>query len=84
MIADLFKSQALKWNLLCIAVLLGLTILYFGPLLGGKEIPSGDLIQVSGMAKNLEDYRATHNGEEPYWSTSMFSGMPAYTISVRY
>ena len=34
-------------------------------------------------AKEIADFRAKY-GEEPLWTNSMFSGMPAYLISVIY
>ncbi|MCS7084805.1 MAG: YfhO family protein [Bacteroidia bacterium] len=50
----------------------------------GKRLAASDVILVKGMQKNLEDYRAKHPGEDALWCMSMFSGMPAYTIHVKY
>jgi hypothetical protein len=36
------------------------------------------------MSKEIQDFRAKTNGEEPLWTNSMFGGMPAYQISVIY
>ena len=35
------------------------------------------------MSKEIKDHRAEY-GDEPLWTNSMFSGMPAYQISVIY
>ena len=35
------------------------------------------------MSKEIKDHRAEY-GDEPLWTNSMFSGMPAYQISVVY
>ncbi|MFC1733775.1 YfhO family protein [candidate division KSB1 bacterium] len=35
------------------------------------------------MAKEIVDYREKY-GKEPLWTNNMFSGMPAYQISIRY
>ena len=35
------------------------------------------------MSKEIVDFRKSDN-EEPLWTNSMFSGMPAYQISVKY
>lgn len=41
------------------------------------------MIQNRGMAKEVNDFRETY-GEEALWTNSMFGGMPAYQISIRY
>lgn len=53
------------------------------PLLEGKTIQQSDIVHFKGMAKELQDYRS-ETGEEALWTNSMFSGMPAYMISVIY
>ncbi|MBS9765981.1 MAG: YfhO family protein [Flavobacteriaceae bacterium] len=60
------------------------SLLYFNPVLSGKQIKQSDITQFSGMAKEVVDYRNTHNGEEPYWLGNAFSGMPAYQVSTYY
>lgn len=35
------------------------------------------------MAKEQNDFRATHN-EEPYWTNSAFGGMPTYQLGAKY
>ncbi len=57
------------------------SLLYFNPVLSGEQIKQGDIRQFSGMAKEIVDYRQTHNNEEPYWLGNAFSGMPAYQVS---
>ena len=42
-----------------------------------------DISQFKGMSKEISDYRLQH-GEEPYWTGSAFSGMPAYQLSAHY
>ncbi|TYP96493.1 membrane protein YfhO [Tenacibaculum adriaticum] len=56
------------------------SLLYFNPVLSGKQIKQSDITQFSGMAKEIVDYRA-EKGEEPYWLGNAFSGMPAYQVS---
>lgn len=55
---------------------------YFMPLFQGKTISQGDIIQFTGMSKEINDYR-DKTGDEPLWTNSMFSGMPALNISFR-
>jgi len=66
-----------------ILIFLIITLAYFSPLLEGKRIVQGDIIQFSGMSKEIVDFR-TKTGHEPLWTNSMFGGMPAYQISTKY
>jgi len=59
------------------------TMAYFSPLLEGKRILQSDIIHHKGMSKEIADFRAV-SGQEPLWTNSMFGGMPAYQISVKY
>lgn len=60
-----------------------LTLIYFKPLLSGKEISQHDIMQARGMSKEIGDFREKYNSE-PLWTNSMFSGMPAYQVSTLY
>lgn len=60
-----------------------LTLVFFKPLLSGKELKQGDIERHKGMSKEIADYRAA-NTDEPLWTNSMFGGMPAYQISTLY
>ena len=68
---------------LTIVVFAILTLIYFKPLLSGKELRQHDIAMYKGMSKEIADYRAK-NDSEPLWTNSMFSGMPAYQISTLY
>lgn len=59
------------------------TLIYFKPLLSGKELRQDDIARHKGMSKEIADYR-TENKAEPLWTNSMFGGMPAYQISTLY
>lgn len=58
-------------------------LLYFSPVLSGKQIKQSDIVQYTGMAKEMNDYRAEKN-EEPYWIGNAFSGMPAYQSGAKF
>ncbi len=60
-----------------------ITLIYFKPLLSGKELSQGDIARHKGMSKEIVDFR-TQEGSEPLWTNSMFGGMPAYQISTKY
>lgn len=83
-ILEYLKKQETRNSLIVIGIFFLISLFYFSPLLNKKVLQQSDTILVQGMSKNIEDYRAKHNGEEPYWSTTMFSGMPSYTISANY
>lgn len=66
-----------------VAVFAVLTLIYFKPLLSGKEISQHDIMQARGMSKEIGDFREKYNSE-PLWTNSMFGGMPAYQVSTKY
>lgn len=70
-------------HIIAILVFVALTFLYFSPLLSGKELSQHDVTQWLGMSKEINDYR-DQTGKEALWTNSMFGGMPAYQISVKY
>ena len=58
-----------------------LTLVYFSPVLEGKDIKQDDAIGSMGWGKDARDYH-DESGEYSYWSNAMFSGMPCnYTFS---
>lgn len=66
-----------------IVVFAVVTLIYFKPLLSGKEISQHDIMQAKGMSKEIGDFREKEN-TEPLWTNSMFGGMPAYQVSTLY
>jgi hypothetical protein len=67
-------------------VLLGfvlISLIYFYPVLQGKQILQSDIVQYTGMAKEQNDFRATDH-QEPYWTNSAFGGMPTYQLGAKY
>lgn len=70
-------------HLLVVIAFLGLTAIYFYPAFSGYQMKQGDITRFKGMSQEISEFRRTF-GEEPLWTNSMFGGMPAYQISVRY
>jgi len=66
-----------------IVIFLMITLVYFSPLLEGKKMLQSDIVHFQGASKEIADYRA-QTGKEALWTNSMFGGMPAYQISVKY
>lgn len=60
-----------------------LALLYFHPVIQGKQILQNDIVQYTGMAKEMNDFRAEFN-EESYWNNSVFGGMPTYQLGAKY
>ncbi|RTY72730.1 YfhO family protein [Flavobacterium sp. LS1R10] len=60
-----------------------ISLLYFYPVLQGKQIFQSDIVQYTGMAKEQNDFRATDD-VEPYWTNSAFGGMPTYQLGAKY
>ncbi len=69
--------------LAAVVIFLVITMVYFSPLLEGKKILQSDIVNFTGMSKEIVDFRAK-TGQEPLWTNSMFGGMPAYQISANY
>ena len=69
-------------HLVALAAFLIIIVIYFQPLLQGKKIYQGDIVNYKGMSQELVEYRA-ETGEEALWTNRMFGGMPAYQISHR-
>ena len=64
-----------------VLLFLALSLAYFSPVLEGKRLAQGDIRNHTGMSHDIVEHRDLH-AEEPLWTGSMFSGMPAYQISV--
>ncbi|KYG82657.1 YfhO family protein [Roseivirga echinicomitans] len=78
-----FKKDVLP-HIVAIAIFLVLTLILFKPVFfESKALTQGDILQWEGGAKEILDYRA-ETGEEGLWTNSMFSGMPAYMVSVKW
>ncbi len=60
-----------------------ISLIYFYPVLQGKQILQSDIAQYTGMAKEQNDFRATEH-TEPYWTNAAFDGMPTYQLGAKY
>lgn len=79
-------SDSLKKILPHILMFLGfvvVSLLYFNPVLQGKQILQSDIKQYNGMAKQQNDFRE-QTGEETFWTNSAFGGMPTYQLGAHY
>ena len=76
----LSEYNSFMWFVVLFALI---TLVYCSPILEGERIKQGDIIQFQGMSKEIQDFRE-ETGNEALWTNSMFGGMPAYQISVKY
>ncbi|HNL06541.1 MAG TPA: hypothetical protein PKH93_03135, partial [Chitinophagales bacterium] len=74
-------TRQLLPHAIAILVMLVICLAYFYPTLEGKVLQQSDIINWTGMAKEIKDYRAA-TGENTLWTNSMFGGMPAYQIDM--
>ncbi|UCH15362.1 MAG: hypothetical protein JSV22_05190, partial [Bacteroidales bacterium] len=78
----IFEKKILP-HIVAILVFIVISVIYFSPQFDGNRINQSDVIQNIGMKKEIKDFRDKYNSET-LWTNSMFGGMPAYQISVRY
>ncbi len=71
-------------HLVAIGVFFIVTIFFFRPVFfENKSLQQHDIQQFIGSSKSIVDYRK-QTGQEALWTNSMFSGMPAYLVSVQW
>ncbi len=78
-----FKWKVVFPYISAIVIFYMITLIYFSPVLEGKLLVQPDIKNHIGASKEIQDHRDNY-GEEPYWTNSMFGGMPAYLISATY
>lgn len=64
-------------------IFLLMSFLYFLPAIQGKVLYQSDVLEAKAMAKEIMDVRA-ETGKGPLWTNSMYGGMPAFQIWVKY
>ncbi len=70
-------------HLIAIVLFIVLSSVYFSPIFNDYSLQQGDIKQFAGMEKEISDANLM-NDEPALWTNSMFSGMPAYQISMKY
>ncbi|MDQ3109036.1 MAG: hypothetical protein M3R17_03990 [Bacteroidota bacterium] len=67
-----------------IVIFIIVAAIFFKPVVfDGKRVIQSDVTHYNGVVKEVKDYR-DKTGDEALWTNSLFSGMPAYQISVLY
>jgi hypothetical protein len=68
-------------HILAVLIFLVVAIVYCKPALEGKTLSQSDVIGHTGMAKQSELFNKKY-GHYPFWTESLFSGMPTYNIAL--
>ncbi|WP_207421983.1 YfhO family protein [Desertivirga brevis] len=76
-----FKRNGI--HLAIIGLFILICFVYFLPAIQGKVLNQHDVLQAKGMQKEIMDFREK-DGTAPLWTNSMFGGMPAYQIWMRF
>lgn len=67
-------------HIIAVVIFLVVAVIYCQPALQGKVLGSTDNQQWRGMAQQSFEFKEKH-GLYPYWTNSMFGGMPGYQIA---
>lgn len=65
---------------IAIIAFIAFAMLYCLPVLQGKVLHAGDVLNWQGAAHEAQEFQKT-NGYSPWWTNSMFGGMPTYQIT---
>ena len=66
--------------LVALVVFIGFAVAYCSPVLDGKVLQAGDVNNWKGAAHEAREFYE-NNGYSPWWTNSMFGGMPTYQIT---
>ena len=78
------KGSDILPHAIAIVIFLVVTVFFFSPIFfENKSLIQSDIQQFQGGSKTLSDYRIA-TGEEGLWASNMFSGMPAYLVSLKW
>lgn len=66
--------------IVALVVYIGFAVAYCSPMLEGKILYAGDSMTWKGGAQESLDYMEK-TGDSPWWTNSMFGGMPTYQIA---
>ena len=50
--------------------------IFYYPSLSGMKLLQSDIVQYSGMSRQIKEYRSQNNNQESYWIDNAFGGMP--------
>ncbi|MBR6130220.1 MAG: YfhO family protein [Bacteroidaceae bacterium] len=72
-------------DVLAVLFFVAVSVVYFiGPIRDGLVLSGHDHTGGVGSGIEMEQYKATHNGERTRWTNTLFCGMPTYQMSPSY
>ena len=72
-------------DVLAVVFFVAVSVTYFiVPIRDGLVLTGHDHSGAVGSGVEMEQYRATHDGERTRWTNTLFSGMPTYQMSPSY
>ena len=66
-------------ELMMVAIMAVLSLVYMSPVFEGKILPQGDVMHAQDQIVDVEEFQ-DETGEYPGWTNSAFSGMPTYQL----
>ena len=75
-----FNFKKILPYIVAIITFIGVAMAYCSPVLDGKILIQGDVNNWKGAAQEAREFY-NENGYSPWWTNSMFSGMPTYQIT---
>ena len=79
----ILNSSLAKHGLVVVCFIIFAQLFYY-PSLTGMKLMQSDIVQDSGMSRQLKEYRSQNNGKETYWIDNAFGGMPTYQLGAKY
>lgn len=79
----LSDRKAIMTHAAAVILMIVAALLYCSPVLEGKRIVQDDIVKNDSQAKETREYRET-NGEEPMWTSRVFSGMTTFNIDTKF
>ena len=77
-----YRLPKSRQHIIALAILFVIPfILFFETTLGGKELQRHDITQYRAAVESVYEYQEKY-GENAYWATNMFGGMPSYVIRI--
>ena len=58
--------------------------LFYYPSFSGMKMLQSDIVQYSGMSRQIKEYRLKNDNKESYWIDNAFGGMPTYQLGANY
>ncbi len=78
-----FMDKKFLPHIVAVVAFLAIAFFFCSPVLENKELMGHDTESWIGMSKEIKDYNE-NNPDAALWTNSMFGGMPAYQISLKY